>query len=81
MLKEIGMFFRALVTAPDVAHWIKKYEAAKEEIRSLNLQLAELERKEMRKFLTVDQKDSEPKTCMTDGSPVEPDHGEIDSKS
>lgn len=36
-MTTIWNFIRALVTAPDVVHWIKKYEAAKAELKRAKL--------------------------------------------
>lgn len=42
MIRAIWNIVRALVTAPDVVHWIRKYEAAKEENKRLSEEIARL---------------------------------------
>lgn len=45
MIKTIWNILRAFITAPDAIHWIKKYDAAKAEIKTLKLRIEELERR------------------------------------
>jgi len=40
-MKTIWYIIKALVTAPDVLHWIKKYEAMKKENQRLQEELNE----------------------------------------
>lgn len=44
ILRTAYNVIRALVTAPDVVHWIKKYDAAKKRVEELERRVMELEK-------------------------------------